>query len=1585
MSRAEWRLALLAVLIFLSTGGALAQVPTGTPPFGSFAGGPDVINLANLNAHITVPVLHKAGRGLPFTYDLSYDSSVWYPVGSSGSQSWQPVANFGWRGQTEVATGYVSYKGSRVPCGVVDGKMTYGVGFSNWFYHDPFGASHAFPNAYTDTCGAATDTDTAADGSGYTLNVNITSTTITSAGGTVVNPPVNNTTGGATATDRNGNQISVSGTGVFTDTLGTTVLTVSGTAPNPLTFTYTASSGASATFTMSYLTRTVKTNFGCSGIAEYGPTSLSLVDKITLPNGSFYQFTYEPTPGFAGDVTGRLASVTLPTGGTISYAYSGGTGTNSSGVMCVDGSTAGLTRTTPDGVWTYSQVKGTGAASTTTITDPTTPTANQTVIQFQGLYETQRDSYQGAISPSNLLGTVKTCYNGNTLSCTSTAVTLPITQRTVFQVWPGTGGLQSRTDTMFNTLGQNTEVDEYDYGSGSPGSLVRKTLTTYATVNNGSFVQIVKVQDGSGITKYRQDTTFDGVALGSCPTGVAQHDYTNYGCSFNSRANPTSVTTYTDPVTPGGGITKNFTYDVFGNLLTAQLNCCQTKTWSYSSTTVYAYPDSVMSGTSGGTHLTTSYAYNNNTGLVTSVTDPNNLQTQFAYDSSFRLTTVTLPDTTTQITTAYDDTNFKVTTTTPIDSSHSQVQVTAADSLGRPSTTTLKDGTGNVISITQAQYDQWGRQYKVSNPYTGSPSYWTTTQFDALGRPTKTTLPDGKYTAYSYGTGSTANTATVTDPSGKQKQFVGDGLGRLTSVYEPDVTTGNLNVQTSYTFNVLDQLTQVTQGAQTRTYVYDALGRLNSATTPEAGTVCFGTVVSSVCQANGYDSFNNLLYRTDARGVLTTYSYDTLNRPTGMSYNVSGATGVPATASVTLTYGTSPTSHNNGLLTSMADGSGSESYTYNSLAQLSQLQKVIGSTTYTTQYTAYNLAGEPTSITYPSGRVVTPGYDAIGRLSQITSGSVNYQSGIAYNTAGKITGFNYGNGINAAFGYSADRLQLNCLDYSTTNRGGSCAHDGTTKFGLNYYYTTDATNCANAPSGNNGQVQCIKDTVDNGRSAAYTYDALHRLTNATTTGSAGYPAWGLSETYDRYGNRTAQSVTAGTGPSNSVTVSTSTNRITTSGYSYDLSGNMTADGLNTLVYDAENRTTSATNGSTSGAYVYDGGGTRVKKCVPNCTSPTTTTVYIFAGSRVIAEYVNGAAVGSPTRENIYGTGLLAKIEGSNTLYYHQDHLSNRLLTDSSGNVAAQSGHFPLGETWYDTSTTTKWKFTSYERDAESGNDYAMARYYVNRLGRFNAPDPIAGSPSDPQTLNRYAYVRNDPMNGTDPTGLSSFDDWIFLAYTDRDAGAGGGGGGSGISSWYDWAFSAANHVGIIQDPAGLMNQLAAQAFFGKQWYNLPGNSNPAAEAEADYVAAVAQGLQNLVKKAEEDKKRRLNCIKQALNEAFGGYGASFSWDSTQATPTIGGHINGTFTANVSDSGAGGIQAVLNQNTGFGPGSRINTSYGSLHVSSPNFQAGVFTLSAHVDLANPNNGLGGFLGHAFGDYIGGHVVQWLRGDLDKRCP
>jgi len=154
----------------------------------------------------------------------------------------------------------------------------------------------------------------------------------------------------------------------------------------------------------------------------------------------------------------------------------------------------------------------------------------------------------------------------------------------------------------------------------------------------------------------------------------------------------------------------------------------------------------------------------------------------------------------------------------------------------------------------------------------------------------------------------------------------------------------------------------------------------------------------------------------------------------------------------------------------------------------------------------------------------------------------------------------------------------------------------------------------------------------------------------------------------------------------------------------------------------------------------------------------TTTVSIFAGSSVIAEYDNGAAPGSPSREYIYNpaggstTGLLAMISGGATTYYHQDHLSVRLTTDANGNILSQEGHYPFGEAWYESGSGNKWFFTSYDRDSETGLDYALARYYNSRTGTFCSADPLAGHPDDPQSWNRYPYGRNDPIDITDPSG-----------------------------------------------------------------------------------------------------------------------------------------------------------------------------------------------------------------------------------------
>ncbi len=129
------------------------------------------------------------------------------------------------------------------------------------------------------------------------------------------------------------------------------------------------------------------------------------------------------------------------------------------------------------------------------------------------------------------------------------------------------------------------------------------------------------------------------------------------------------------------------------------------------------------------------------------------------------------------------------------------------------------------------------------------------------------------------------------------------------------------------------------------------------------------------------------------------------------------------------------------------------------------------------------------------------------------------------------------------------------------------------------------------------------------------------------------------------------------------------------------------------------------------------------------------------------------------KEYVYsGSGLLATIANNAVTYHHPDLLSNRLETDSTGNVVRTFGHLPFGEIWYETGTADKWKFTGFERDSESALDHAWFRQLKATYGRWMTPDPAGlavAEPLDPQSWNRYAYGANDPCSTVDPLGLAT--------------------------------------------------------------------------------------------------------------------------------------------------------------------------------------------------------------------------------------
>src|SRR5262249_37624690 len=134
-----------------------------------FSGGPDVTNLGNLNVHYAFPIFSKPGRGMPFNYALSFDSSVWYP----SSNAWTPVTNWGWRGPSDALAGVVGFKNIRLSC--IDPDAGFRIFyFAHLYgpYTDGFGVTHPVSASQVDdsACGpGSSESGVATDGSGYTL------------------------------------------------------------------------------------------------------------------------------------------------------------------------------------------------------------------------------------------------------------------------------------------------------------------------------------------------------------------------------------------------------------------------------------------------------------------------------------------------------------------------------------------------------------------------------------------------------------------------------------------------------------------------------------------------------------------------------------------------------------------------------------------------------------------------------------------------------------------------------------------------------------------------------------------------------------------------------------------------------------------------------------------------------------------------------------------------------------------------------------------------------------------------------------------------------------------------------------------------------------------------------------------------------------------------------------------------------------------------------------------------------------------------------------------------------------------------
>ena len=214
---------------------------------------------------------------------------------------------------------------------------------------------------------------------------------------------------------------------------------------------------------------------------------------------------------------------------------------------------------------------------------------------------------------------------------------------------------------------------------------------------------------------------------------------------------------------------------------------------------------------------------------------------------------------------------------------------------------------------------------------------------------------------------------------------------------------------------------------------------------------------------------------------------------------------------------------------------------------------------------------------------------------------------------------------------------------------------------------------------------------------------------------------------------------------------------------YDSNGNtLSADGR-AYVYDFENRIKSANNGAVR--ITYDGDGNLAAKTVGGVTTTYLVDDLNPTGySQVVEEIVNGQV----QRQYTYGHMILSQrlrlANGWGVRFYSTDgHGSIRQLTDEAGTVTDTYTYDAFGKLIARTGTTPNPYLYAGERfDADLGLYYLRARYYNADRGRFFSMDPYPGGTYDPVSLHKYLYAHADPINFTDPSGLSEIGDTLVV-------------------------------------------------------------------------------------------------------------------------------------------------------------------------------------------------------------------------------
>jgi YD repeat-containing protein len=430
---------------------------------------------------------------------------------------------------------------------------------------------------------------------------------------------------------------------------------------------------------------------------------------------------------------------------------------------------------------------------------------------------------------------------------------------------------------------------------------------------------------------------------GAAPTSVADvygFDNKNYGSGTTPpRGNLTSIqkcTVISSNTCSTFGIISSFAYDFTGQVLTATDPRGYTTTYNYKDTytngappsgyVTNAYPTTITAPPTGSSTHTTTYQFGYTDGKLWNVTDvENGTTTKYCYftggfsgttcpgspDPYYRLTGILHPDNGQETITYFDGSpsvSPTVSTSTLLSSTGSPLtKESIYDAFGLETTSLLTsdpDGPDEVYTT----YDGLGQVWTKTNPYRSTTNGTSTFFYDALGRKIEEQEQDGSILQTCYddipsvpavancsahvGGVTTGNWVDSTDENGNHWKRTSNALGQLMDVMEPNGTTQSPSMETEYTYDAQSNLLLVKQcgalcsspasnGPISRSFQYDSLSRLLSATNPETGTVGYA-----------YDANSNVVTKTDARSITTSYTYDALNRVVSKVYS-SNANGTP--------------------------------------------------------------------------------------------------------------------------------------------------------------------------------------------------------------------------------------------------------------------------------------------------------------------------------------------------------------------------------------------------------------------------------------------------------------------------------------------------------------------------------------------------------------------------------------------------------------------------------------------------------------------------------------------------------------------